>query len=86
MSKIQTITRKKISTEMLYDLSVEIDESYIANGIVVHNCRSIWDYNYEDVELKWKQPSDSAMSSISLSEGCCPQDDELLRYKKLFTI
>jgi hypothetical protein len=41
MSKIARITRKKIVSEKLYNLAVKQDESYIANEIVVHNCRSI---------------------------------------------
>lgn len=41
MSNIKNITRKKISNQKLYNLAVEGDESYIANGIVVHNCRSL---------------------------------------------
>lgn len=41
MSTIRSIIKKKITTEKLYNLAVEIDESYIANDIVVHNCRSV---------------------------------------------
>jgi SPP1 gp7 family putative phage head morphogenesis protein len=41
MSKIARITRKKIASEKLYNLAVKQDESYIANEIVVHNCRSV---------------------------------------------
>lgn len=41
MAQIVRITRKKISSEKLYNLAVEDDESYIANGVVVHNCRSL---------------------------------------------
>lgn len=40
MSRIKSITRKNIIDEKLYNLAVEIDESYIADDIVVHNCRS----------------------------------------------
>lgn len=40
MAKIKSITRKKITAEKLYNLEVEIDNSFIANGIVVHNCNS----------------------------------------------
>lgn len=40
MSNIRSITKKKIQTEKLWNLAVERDESYIANDIVVHNCRS----------------------------------------------
>lgn len=41
MSRIVSIKRKQITTEKLYNLAVEKDESYVANGIVVHNCRSM---------------------------------------------
>lgn len=41
MSKIKSITKKKIENETLWNLAVEDDESYIANGVVVHNCRSL---------------------------------------------
>lgn len=40
MSNIRSITKKKIQKETLWNLAVERDESYIANDIVVHNCRS----------------------------------------------
>lgn len=40
MSNIRKITKKKIQNETLWNLAVERDESYVANGIVVHNCRS----------------------------------------------
>lgn len=40
MVRIKSIKRKRINDERLYNLAVEDDESYIANGIVVHNCRS----------------------------------------------
>ena len=41
MSNIKSITKKRITTETLWNLAVEKDESFIANGIVVHNCRSL---------------------------------------------
>lgn len=40
MSNIKSITKKKIQNETLWNLAVKIDESYVANDIVVHNCRS----------------------------------------------
>lgn len=40
MSNIKNITIKKIQNEKLYNLAVLDDESYVANGVVVHNCRS----------------------------------------------
>lgn len=41
MSRIKNITRIEVEEEEFYNLAVEADESYIANGIVVHNCRSV---------------------------------------------
>lgn len=41
MSIIKSIIKKKISNEKLYNLAVKDDESYVANDIVVHNCRSL---------------------------------------------
>jgi hypothetical protein len=41
MSNIISIKRKKVENEKLYNLAVENDESFVANGVVVHNCRSI---------------------------------------------
>lgn len=41
MSKIKSITKKQIENQRLYNLAVMDDESYVANGIVVHNCRSV---------------------------------------------
>lgn len=40
MAMIKSITKRKITTESLYNLSVAEDESYVAGGIVVHNCKS----------------------------------------------
>lgn len=40
MARIKSINKKNINKERLYNLAVEGDESYIANDIVVHNCRS----------------------------------------------
>jgi hypothetical protein len=40
IGRIESITSVP-HNDMVYNLSVEGDESYMANGIVVHNCRSI---------------------------------------------
>jgi very-short-patch-repair endonuclease len=40
VEKITKWTLKRART--LYNLSVEEDESYIAKGVVVHNCRCVW--------------------------------------------
>lgn len=42
LQKIKSLKLRKITTERLWNLAVEKDESYVANKIVVHNCRSIW--------------------------------------------
>lgn len=41
MSKIKSIKKHKIKDETLWNLAIEGDESYIANGFAVHNCRSV---------------------------------------------
>ena len=41
MSTIKSINKKRIVNERLFNLAVEVDESYVANNIVVHNCRSV---------------------------------------------
>lgn len=40
MAKVISIIKKQIITETLHNLAVQDDESYVANGIVVHNCNS----------------------------------------------
>jgi hypothetical protein len=42
--KIKSITKKHINNERLYNLAVMDDETFVADGIVVHNCRSIIRY------------------------------------------
>lgn len=44
-------TRKSKKCDYLYNLSVEEDESYIADGIVVHNCRCT--VNHKDPNTEW---------------------------------
>jgi len=39
--KINSMIRKKIINETLHNLAVKDDESYIANGIIVHNCANV---------------------------------------------
>ena len=41
MANIKRFTRKKVGDNRLFNLAVKEDESYIANGVVVHNCRSV---------------------------------------------
>lgn len=41
MAKVLSITRRE-DTQPVYNLEVEGDESYVANNLVVHNCRCRW--------------------------------------------
>lgn len=41
MAKIKSIVKKHISSELLWNLAVKDDESYVADNVVVHNCRSL---------------------------------------------
>ena len=41
MSNIKSIKKHKIENQKLYNLAVEKDESFVCQGIVVHNCRSL---------------------------------------------
>jgi hypothetical protein len=41
MSKIKSIKRCVIEDEKLYNLAVMEDESFIGDGVVLHNCRSV---------------------------------------------
>jgi hypothetical protein len=41
LTKIEKIERRPL-TEAVYNLAVAEDESYVADDVVVHNCRSIW--------------------------------------------
>lgn len=70
MSKIKSIRRLRITTERLYNLAVQDDESYIANGVVVHNCKSTMNPNLKgaggpDIDDDFKI-TDSAAKAITL--------------------
>jgi len=52
MSRIKSIKRKKIINETLHNLAVKEDESYIANNVVVHNCRSLLVYITSNEDYK----------------------------------
>lgn len=56
--KIESIKKKKYSGK-IYNLAIANDESYIANGIVVHNCRSVLVpiTEYDDYELTRAKPA-----------------------------
>lgn len=41
MARVLELTRRKINAgERLFNLAVEEDESFVVNGVVVHNCKS----------------------------------------------
>lgn len=71
MSSIKSIIKKKIINEQLYNLAIEEDESYIAEGVVVHNCRSKLRYVTEiDVQEDKLEPSElPSMDSITAMAG-----------------
>lgn len=80
MARILSITRKKITTEKLYNLEVENDNSFIANGIVVHNCDSyiipILVGSLKGREIDGLKPSnkkleDQIQFSDKCAEHCC---------------
>ena len=65
MSSIKSIIKKKV-TGSLHNIAVEDDESYVANDILVHNCRSLLttiliderddpDSPYYNYEANWNQ-------------------------------
>lgn len=73
MSRITSIRRLKVETERLYNLAVEEDESYVANGIVVHNCKSylvpVLNGNLRGREIGELKPSDPALDKhVTLSD------------------
>ena len=74
MSLIKSIVRKQVSTERLYNLAVEDDESYIANGIVVHNCKSRLvpnekgDKNNPEIARKGTPLTQKQLDTITLCE------------------
>ena len=39
-----------VENQTVYNMSVEEDESYVANGIAVHNCMALW------FSMKWLAP------------------------------
>jgi len=70
MAKIKRITRKRIHTETLMNLAVKEDESFVANEIVVHNCKSYLRANLKSSknlpEISSLSPTAKAKESITL--------------------
>lgn len=79
MSRITSIVRKKITTQQLYNFSVEKDESYICNGVVVHNCKSyimpILKGKLGDREIELLKPSSADLEKYiqfhEHNDKCC---------------
>ena len=64
--KIQKIERRPCNRPV-YNIAVEQDESYIADDVVVHNCRSLLVYVTQDdmpVEFSDSEELDSAVDRI----------------------
>ena len=72
---IEKISKRNMNNVLLYNFSVEGDESYVANGIVSHNCRcSFVDFLKEDrEEVEGIAEDSSILSDIT---------DALKSYKK----
>ena len=76
MARIISIVRKKIETQRLYNLAVQDDESYIANGIIVHNCKSRYTPNLKankgNPEIdRGVTVSKKGMDAMTLAEHTC---------------
>lgn len=62
MARIKTIIRKKIEEQHLHNLSVEGDESFIAQGVVVHNCKS---YIRANLKTSKNKPKVTGLPSLT---------------------
>lgn len=69
------------SPKMLYNLSVEDDESYIVNGFVVHNCGLLFSRTFS--ELKGITAAMDQQISRVLSQGMADGDGARVLAKKL---
>lgn len=63
--------KKNSKCDYLYNLSVEEDESYVADGIIVHNCRCM--INYKDPNTEW----DSSTRSFTKVKKYVPKNKKL---------
>ena len=64
--KIQKIERRPCNRPV-YNIAVDQDESYIADDVVVHNCRSLLVYiTIDDVPVEWSSDEelDAAVERI----------------------
>jgi hypothetical protein len=76
MARIISIKRNNISAQTLHNIGVAVDESYIANGIVVHNCKSyivpILKGNLGSREIEKLKPSKKSLEQqVQFSEHDC---------------
>lgn len=90
---IQKIT-KNSRCNYLYNLSVEDDESYVADGVIVHNCRC--NVNYKDPDTEWDsstksftkvkkyQPKSKKLKGIKLNIKVQKAEDDELNKGKTF--
>lgn len=72
IGQLRTLTSKKeiILNELVYDVTVEDDESFVANGIVVHNCP---DYKYRWAVANKKQNAGvTGPTSLNKSNDSAP--------------
>lgn len=76
MSSIKSIVKKRISTQRLYNLAVADDESYVANGIVVHNCKSYLSVNLKGTKSAEKEIGKLAPSSKDLEKYITLSEDK----------
>ena len=74
MSMIASIVRKKVGTKALLNLAVGVDESFVANGIVVHNCKS---------RLVPNAPGEAKVTGIAIN---APDTEERARLEKQITL
>jgi len=50
LDRVETIERIPVKREKVYNLSVEGDETFFAEGLLVHNCRTTYVVTHEQVE------------------------------------
>lgn len=66
--RIVSVTRRKTGRVVLYNLSVAEDESYVAKGCVVHNCRCAWiPANVGESDKDQKDTKGSILDSFKVS-------------------
>ena len=72
MAKIKSIVRKRIQDQTLMNPAIKDDESFVGQGIVVHNCKSYLRANLKTskgsdrLEVSTLSPTAKARKSITL--------------------